>query len=110
MFGGFYKENTVSEFDCDIPYSGDDIADIHLGVSIDSTESSSRRVISEPTDEQRQAFKEGLEKLKVFLDEGVVELAAEGYAFDEEQQEVFDEFKKLLNESEPIVYRAYSTS
>ena len=110
MFMEIDRNQLPEGFGCDIPYSGDDIADVHLGVFLDSTESKSRKVISEPTEKQRQTFINGLNVLKTFMNETLNEWNEGEYPLEDDQTEVFNEFMKLLDEAEPSVYRAYSTS
>ena len=110
LFISIRQSDLPDDFECDIPYSGDGDVNVHLGVMLDSTESRSRKVVSKPSAKQKQLFKDGLKKLKVVLDNEAKDCEDQGYPLDEDQLKVFDEFKKLLEEGTPSVYRAYSTS
>ena len=98
-------------FSCDIPYSGDGLADVHLGVEIDSTDSRSRKVVLEPTLEQKTMVEQYMPVVKAKFLEGIAELKEENPDWDDpEEMAVVDEFVALLDSKDYIIYRAYSTS
>ena len=108
----YYRDD--SGFICNIPYSGDDQADIHLGFVIDTTEGCHKLSKFEPAEEMKEKFPEMLPKLKDHLVKNFdefVELNSDSdyYPVINEDKELFNEFVKMLD-SEPKVYTAYSTS
>jgi len=106
----FDEINLPDGFQCNVPYSGDGFADIHLGIEIDSTENLSKKVYTSVTDEQKDLFKAGVRVLKKKFVEAYKEIKVEfPDCMGKEDDEIVQKFLKLLD-GEPELYRAYSTS
>jgi len=110
----FYDITKVTEpkgFCCSVPYSGDGLADIHLGVAMDSTESNSKKVISEPTAEQKECAEIHIPIVKEMFLKIIKEMREEHPDWEQPgDAEIIDKFLALLDISNLEVYRAYSTS
>jgi hypothetical protein len=106
LFDGFRRR----EFQANIPYSGADEADIHLGVALQSTESRSKVLVTEPTKSQLKDFEEGLEQFKEHFKVACEETEEEfSDLYSDEENALIKQFVEALD-GEPVVYRAYSTS
>lgn len=110
----FYEFELPSDFECNIPYSGDADADLHLGVRLFSTEeaignrSAKERKVN---DKVKEIVTVGIQAIKDQMTDGDIEGWEEycDFKFTNEEKEIIKEFKKCLDQK-PEVYKAYSTS
>jgi hypothetical protein len=106
----FSKVDYLTNFRCDIPYSGDDVADIHLGIQLQSTDDDvrSQKLIKDATKEQKEIYKRNIKIFKKQFEEAWEEVQQE-VSYSVKECNLVKEFLKLLDQP-PEVYRAYSTS
>lgn len=97
-------------FECDVPYSGDGYADIHLGVTLSSTDGRGKPV-TVPTAKQIAICKEGIKELKEQIQKSWEEWKTDypENDFGEDDDKLVEEFLNELDK-EPETYTAYSTS
>lgn len=115
-----YEENLKShgheDFDIDVPYSGDDIADCHIGFAYDSTENEGAPVTlsAEDKKEYDRRYEEEIkplliEAIKKDIDDMDELSKKEEYDYAD-QLASLKKFLSLIEKSKLEEYRAYSTS
>lgn len=106
----FCDLNLPDEFECDVPYSGDGYADIHLGIMLSNTSDKNNKPKLTPTKKQKTIYKHGVKA----IEEQAVEIVR-AWKNDFPENDYID-IENALNEmlkelkKNPEIYTAYSTS